>query len=104
MGGCDGQVSFENSMSSFAKQHADVIVGDVCSAVSLNVGRFSTALNIPMLATASQSTQLSDKVNYPYLFRWCTTEVADADLHAGILKTFEIPKATVLYSDATRSA
>lgn len=104
--GCSGQTSFENTMKVFgdSSTRPDVIIGCICSGASTSVGRFSTTFNVPMLVTTSQSSALSDKSQYPYIFRYCTTELTDADVHAGLLSHFGSKKATVIYTDSQRGA
>ena len=56
-----------------------------------------------MMLTGSQDVSLSNKNDYPYAFRWCTTAITDADMHASVMATLEIQKYSLLYVDISKN-
>jgi hypothetical protein len=85
---CSASQVFQGAMPLFSTVEAarpHIIIGCHCSLAAESVGRFSTAYAVPQILTAADLSDLSDKTEFPYIFRVCPMELSNSDIHAGII-------------------
>ena len=68
---------------------ADLIIGEARSACSIAIAEATEQKNIPQMSYASTSALLSDKKNYPHLFRTCASDVFQGKALAKLVERYK---------------
>lgn len=68
---------------------ADLIIGEARSTCSIAIAEATKQKNIPQMSYASTSALLSDKKNYPHLFRTCASDVFQGKALAKLVERYK---------------
>ncbi|KAK6190589.1 hypothetical protein SNE40_002421 [Patella caerulea] len=95
----NGQFTLTRNGETVNPQEIDAYIGTYSSDNSIYLSRILNDLKIPQISYAASSSELQDKLRYPYFYRTVPADNKQADAMASFLDKYNIRYVQLLYTN-----